>query len=231
MLCSQSFCAHLILFTSLQALSSLFSQTFLTSFCLRSVQCSSLNLECSSPRSHSLLPAPSSTSWWGLLWVIIVQSPSYVQLFMTPWTAVHQASLSLTISWSLPKVMSISRVMPSSRLIFWHPLLLLPSVFPRIRDFSNESAIQIRWPEYWRLSFSISPSNEYSVFPFQIDWCDLAFQGTFRSLLQLEGINSLVLCLLYGPALTTVHDQWEDHSLDDMNLCQQSNVSAFPHTV
>ena len=90
--------------------------------------------------------------------VVIVQSPSHVQLFATPLTAARQASLSLTISWSLPEFMSIASVMPSSHLILWLPLLLLPSIFSSIRDFSNESAVCIRWPNYW--SFSISPSNE-----------------------------------------------------------------------
>ena len=161
MLCSQSFCLCLLLFTSLQVLSYVFSQTFLTSFCLRSVQCSSLNLECSSPRSHSLLLAPSSSSRWGLLWVVVVQSSSYVQLFVTLWTAVHQASQSLIIFWGLPKFMSIASVMPSNHLIPWCPLLLLPSIFASIRDFSNELAVPIRWPKYWSFSLSISLSKEY----------------------------------------------------------------------
>ena len=119
--------------------------------------------------------------------------------------------------------MSIALVMPSSHLILGHLLFLLPSVFPSVRDFSNELAIHIRWPKYWSFSFSISPSSERSgLISLKIDWFDLlAFQGTFRSLLQyyLEGINSLAFCLLHGPALTTVCDHWEDHSLDYMDLC------------
>ena len=105
---------------------------------------------------------------------------------MTPWTAVHQASLSFAISWSLLKLMSIESVMPSNHLILCHPLLLSPSIFPRIRAFSNESVLRIRWPKYWSFSFSISPSNEYSgLISYRMDWLDLlAVQGTLKSLLQ-----------------------------------------------
>ena len=93
---------------------------------------------------------------------------------MTPWTATHQASLSITNSWSLLKVMSIESVIPSNHLILCHPLLLLPSIFPSIRVFSNESGFCIRWPKYWSFSFSISPSNEYSgLISFRMDWLDL----------------------------------------------------------
>ena len=115
-----------------------------------------------------------------------VQSLSHVRLFATPWTAACQASLSFTISGSLLKPMSIESVMPSNHLIRCHPLLLLPSVFPSIRVFSNELALQIRWPKYWSFSFSISPSNEYSgLISFRMDWLDLlAVQGTLKSLLQ-----------------------------------------------
>ena len=92
----------------------------------------------------------------------IVQSLSHVWLFVTPWTAAHQASLSITNSWSLLKPMSIASVMPSNHLILCRPLLLLPSIFPRIKVFSNKSVLHIRWPKYWSFSFNISPSNEYS---------------------------------------------------------------------
>ena len=96
---------------------------------------------------------------------------SCVQLFVTPWTAARQASLSITSSWSLPKLMSIESVMPSNHLILSHPLLLLPSIFPSIMVFSNESALLTRWPKYWSFSFSISPSNDYSgLISFRIDW-------------------------------------------------------------
>ena len=117
---------------------------------------------------------------------VVVQSLSHVQLFVTPWIAAYQASLSFTNSQSLLKLMSIELVMASNHLILCHPLLLLPSVFPSIRVFSHESALHIRWPKYWSFSFSISPSNEYSVLiSFRMDWLDLlAVQGTLKSLLQ-----------------------------------------------
>ena len=106
--------------------------------------------------------------------VVIVQWLSRVQLFATPWTAAHQASLSFTISWSLFKLMSIELVMPSNHLILCHPLLLSPSIFPSIRVFSCELALCIRWPKYWSFSFSISPFSEYSgLISFRIDWFDL----------------------------------------------------------
>ena len=115
-----------------------------------------------------------------------VQLLSQVRVFATPWTAACQVSLSITNCRSLLKLMSIKLVMPSNHLILCHSLLLLPSVFPSIRIFSNESVLHIRWPKYWSLSFSISPSNEYSgLISFRIDWFDLlAAQGTLKSLLQ-----------------------------------------------
>ena len=115
-----------------------------------------------------------------------VQSLSRVQLFATPWTAARQASLFITNIQSLLKLMSIVSVMPPNHLIFCHPLLLPPSIFPSIRVFSNESVLCIRWPKYWSFSFSISPSNEYSgLISFRMDWLDLpAVQGTLKSLLQ-----------------------------------------------
>ena len=116
----------------------------------------------------------------------MVQSLSRVQLFVTPWTAAHQASLSITNSQSLFKLISIELVMPSNHLILCHPLLLLPSIFPSIRVFSNESALCIRWSKYWSFSFSISPSNKHSgLISFRMDWLDLlAVEGTLKSLLQ-----------------------------------------------
>ena len=115
-----------------------------------------------------------------------VQSLSRVQLFVTPCTETHQASLSITNSQSLLKLVFIESVMPSNHLILCHPLLLLPSIFPRIRIFSNESVLHIRWPKYWSFSFNISPSNEYSgLIFFRMDWLDLlAVQGTLKNLLQ-----------------------------------------------
>ena len=114
-----------------------------------------------------------------------VQSLSCVRLFATPWTTAHQASLSITNSWSLLKLMSIELVMPSNHLILCCPLLFLPSFFPSIRVFSKESVLHIRWPNYWRFSFSISPSSEYSgLISFRRDWLDLlAVQGIFKSVL------------------------------------------------
>ena len=122
-----------------------------------------------------------------------VQSLSHVRLFATPWTAAHQASLSITNSQGLLKLMSIELVMPSNHLILCCPLLLSPSVFPSIRVFSNESALHIRWPKYW--SFSISSSNEYSgLISFRMDWLDLlAVQGTLKSLLQHHSSKTSIL--------------------------------------
>ena len=125
---------------------------------------------------------------------VSVQSLSRVRLFATPWTAARQASLSITNSWSLLKLMSIESVMPSNHLIFCRPFLLLPSIYPSIRVFSNESALLIRWPKYWNFSFSISPSNEYSgLISFRIDWFDLAVQGALKSLLQHQSSKASVL--------------------------------------
>ena len=120
---------------------------------------------------------------------------SHVRLFATPWTTALQASLSITNSQSLPKFMSIESVMPSNHLILCHPLLFLPSIFPRIRVFSNESALHIRWPKYWSFSFSISPSNEHSglISP-RMDCLDLlAVQGTLKSLLQHHTSKASIL--------------------------------------
>ena len=116
---------------------------------------------------------------------------------MTPWTATRQASLSITNSQNLFKLMSITSVMPSNHLILCHTLLFLPSIFPSIRVFSNESLLRIRWQKYWSFSFSISPSNEYSgLISFRIDWLDLlAVQGTLKSLLQHHSSKASILCL------------------------------------
>ena len=147
-----------------------------------------------------------------------VQSLSRVQLFATPWLATRQASLSITNSQSLLKFMSIESVMPSNHLTLCRSLLLPSSIFPSIRVFSNESVLCIRWPKYWSLSFSISPSNEYSgLISFRIDWFDLlTVQGTFESspTLQFQSINSWALSFLYSPTLTSIHDDWKNHSFD-----------------
>ena len=150
-------------------------------------------------------------------------------LFATRWTAAPQASLSITSSRGLLKLMSIESVMPSNHLILCRPLLLLPSVFPSIRVFSNESALRIRWPKYWSFSFNISPSNEYSgLISFRMDWLDrLGVQGTLKSLLQHHNSKASILrcsaffiVQLSHPHMTTgktiaLTDHW------------QSNVSAF----
>ena len=124
-----------------------------------------------------------------------VQSLSRVWLFVTPWTAARQASLSITNSQNLPKLKSIESVMPSSYLILCLPLLLLPSIFLSIRVFSNESALRIRWPKYWSFSFNISPSNEHPrLISFRMDWLDLlAVQGTLKSLLQHHSSKASIL--------------------------------------
>ena len=155
-----------------------------------------------------------------------------VQLFVTPWTAASQASLSITNSWTLLKLMSIEVVMQTNNLILCCPFLNLPSIFPNIRVFSNESALHIRWPKYWSFTFSISPSNKYAgLISFRMAWLDLlAVQGTVKSLLQhhsSKSTNSPVLSFLYSPTLTSLHDYWRNHSFDLMDLCWQSNVSAF----
>ena len=130
-----------------------------------------------------------------------VQLLSHAQLFATPWTAAHQASLSITSSWNLLKFMSIESVMPSNHFILCYPLLLPPSIFPSISVFSNESVLRIRWPKYWSFSFNISPSNEYSgLISFRMDWLDLlAVQGTLKEsspTRQFKSISSSVLSFL-----------------------------------
>ena len=127
--------------------------------------------------------------------LLIVQSLSNIPLFPTPWTTACQASLSFTISQSLLKLTSIESVMPSNHLMLCCPLLLLPSIFPNIRVFSNELALRIRWPKYWSFRFNISPSNEYSgLISFRIDWFDhLSVQSTLKSLLQQHSLKALIL--------------------------------------
>ena len=145
---------------------------------------------------------------WGDEAVVVVQSPNHVQLFPTPWTAALQASLYFTVSQSLLRLMYIESVMPANHLILCCPLLLLPSIFPSIRVFSNELTLWIRWPMHG--SFSISPSNEYSgLISFRIDWFDLLeVQGTLNSLLQHHNDvqKHQFYSLLYGPMLTSIHD-------------------------
>ena len=146
-----------------------------------------LRVSCSSPLSFGC------DLWW--CFQNSVQLSSYVWLFATPWTTEHQASLSITNSRSLLKLMSIKSVMPSNHLILCHPRILLPSIFSSIGVFSNESVLHIRWPKYWSSSFNISLSNEYSgLISFRMDWLELLeVQGTLKSLLQHHSSNSSIL--------------------------------------
>ena len=146
---------------------------------------------------------------------------SFAQLCLTLCNPMNRSTpgfLFITNSRSLLKLMSIESVMPSNHLILCRPLLLLPSIFPSIRVFSSESALRVRWPEYWSFSFNISPSNEHSgLISFRMDWLGLlAVQGTFKSLLQpqFKSINSSALSFLYSPTLTSILDYWKNHSLN-----------------
>ena len=145
-------------------------------------------------------------------------SRSVVSDSATPWTAACQASLFITNSRSLLRLIPIELVMPSSHLILCHPLLLLPSIIPSIRVFSNESVLHIRWPKYWSFSFSISPSNEYSrLISFRMDWLDLpAVQGTLKSLLQHHSSKASILqqSAFFIVQLSYPYDHWKNHSLD-----------------
>ena len=140
-------------------------------------------------------PVPAPFPSYSLTQFSSVQLLSCVWFFVTPWTTTRQASLSITNSWSPPKPMSIESVMQSNHLILCCPLLLLPSIFPSIRVFSNESALHIRWPKYWSFSFNISPSNEHpGLISFRMDWLDLlAVQGTLKNLLQHYSSKASIL--------------------------------------
>ena len=160
-----------------------------------------------------------------------VESLSRVWLFATPWITARQASLSVTNSRSLLKLIPIESVMPSSHLFLCRPLLLLPPIPPSIRVFSNEPALLMRWPKYWSFSFSISPSNEHpGLISFRLDWLDLlAVWGPQESspTAQFKSINISALSFLHSPTLTSIHDHWKNYSLDQVDLSWQSNVSAF----
>ena len=148
-----------------------------------------------------------------------VHSLSHVRLFATPWIAARQGSLSITNSRSSLRLTSIKSVMPSSHLILCRPLLLLPSIPPSIRVFSNESTLRMRWPKYWSFSFSIIPSKEIpGPVSFRMDWLDLlAVQGDSQESSptpQFKSISSSVISFLYSPTLTSIHDYWKNHSLD-----------------
>ena len=146
-----------------------------------------------------------------------VQSLSHVWIFVNPWTAGRQASLSIINSWSPPKPMSIESMMPPNHVILCCPLLLLPPIPPSIRVFSNESALCIRWPKYWSFSFNISPSNEHpGLISFRMDWLDLlAVQGTLKSLLQHHDSKASILwcSAFFIVQLTSIHGHWKNHSL------------------
>ena len=145
------------------------------------------------------------------------QSLSRVRLFATPWIAARQASLSITNSWSSLKLMSSESVMPSSHLILCRLFLLLPPIPPKIRVFSNESTLHIKWLKYWSFTFSISPSNEHpGLISFRMHWLDLlTVQGNSSSPIpQFKSINSSVLSLLHSPTLTSIHDHCKNHILD-----------------
>ena len=151
---------------------------------------------------------------WGCL---SVQSLSHVQLFVTPWTVAHQASLSITNSWSFPKLMSIELVMTSNHLILCHPLLLLPSVFPNIRVFSNESALCIRWPIEFQLQHQIfqwTPRTDLLLDRLVGSPCNPRDSQESSPTPQFKNINSLALSFLYSPTLTSRHNHWKNHSLD-----------------
>ena len=185
----------------------------------------------------SLNPTPHNC------FVVVIQLLSHVRLFATPWTITHRASLSFTVSWSELTFTSTESVMPSNLLILRRPLLLLPSVFPSIRVFSSEWALHIRWPKYWSFSFSISPSNEYSgLISFRINWFDLLAVQESSPPTHLGSVDALVLSLLYGPAVTSVHDYWKNHvwqkplqyckviSLQLIKINEKKNQHSFDYT-
>ena len=164
----------------------------------------------------------------GRIWMNFFQLLNRVWLFATPSSTAHQASLSFTIPQSLLKLMPIESVMPSNHLILCHPLFLLPSIFPSIRVFSNELALHIKWPKCWSFSFNISPSNEYSgLISFRMDLDLLVVQGILKSFLQYHSLKASILWCSAFFMIQLSHDYWKKDSFDDMDLCQQSDVSAF----
>ena len=164
-------------------------------------------------------------------------SVSYsVWLFVNPWTAACQASLCITSSRSLLKLMSVESVMSSNHLILCHPLLFLPSIFPSIRVFSNKSVLLIRWPKYWTFQWSASDlsMNIQDWFPLGLTgWISLQPKGLSESspTPQFKSIGSSVLSLLYGPALISIRDYWKNHNFDYTYRCWQSDVFAFSYAV
>ena len=182
-------------------------------------------------RSKYISPVPKVFQHVALNFIVAVgQSLSHVQILLIPWMASRWVFLSFIISWNLLKLMSIESVMPSNHLTLCCTLLL-PSIFLSITVFSNEFVLPIKWPKDWSFNFSISPFNEYIGFiSYRFDWFDpLAVQGILRSLFRYHSLKAsiLQLSLLYSTTLTSVHDYCKNHSLDYMDLCQQSDVSAF----
>ena len=177
---------------------------------------------------HCLCFVPKST----LVWFSSVQLLSRVQLFATPWITARQASLSITSSWSSPKLMCIELVMPSSHLILCHPLFLLPPIPPSIRVFSNESTLMHEVAKVLEFqpqhqSFQWHPG----LVSFRMDWLDLLDSQESSPTPQFKSINSSVLSFLHSPTLTSIHDHWEKNSLDWTDLCWQSNSSAFEYAI
>ena len=163
--------------------------------------------------------------------IVVVQLLHRVQLFATPWTAAHQAPPSSTISWSLLTFLSIESVMLTKHLILCRPLLLLPSIFPSIRVFSNESVLHIRWSKDWSFSFrSVLPMNIQNGFPLGLTvWfpCSPRDSQEYNHAPQFKSISSSALSFFYGPTLKSIHDYWKNHSIECLDLGWQSNVSAF----
>ena len=163
--------------------------------------------------------------------MLLLLSCSDVSNSLQPHGLQHTRLFCLSPSPGACSLMSIETVMPSTYLVICRPLFLLPSVFPSIRLFSNESVLLIRWPKYWSFSFSISPSSEYSgLISFRIDWFDLlTIQGTLQSLLQQHSSKASILQLsaFFMVQFTSIHDYWKNYSFDYLDLCQQSNVSPF----
>ena len=160
-----------------------------------------------------------ASSRWSTIQFSSVQSLSHVRLFVTPWTTAHQASLSITNSQSLLKLIFIELVIPSNHLILCLSLLLLPSIFPSIRVFSNESVLHSRWPKYWSFGFNISTSNGYSgLISFRMGWLDLlVVQGTLKSPLQHHSSEASILqhsVFFIGQISDAYHDYWKNHSFD-----------------
>ena len=181
--------------------------------------CLGLSVSCSRWVRKELMMIEGTVSRKGnSYWTLSTQSLSHFQLSATSWTTAHQASLSITNSWSPPKPMSIKSIILSNHLILCRPLLLMPSIFSAIRVFSNESALCIRWPKYWRFSFNISPSNEHpGLISFRMDWFHLlAIQGTLKSLLQHHSSKASILwcSAFFIVRLTSIHDYWKNHSFD-----------------